>query len=50
MRRGTYTVLWDDLEFLVHALRVAGFAAWRREYGELCLLLSSANSKLQMRI
>jgi len=35
MRRGTYTVLWDDVESLVYALRVAGFAAWLREYGEL---------------
>jgi hypothetical protein len=35
LRRGTYTVLWDDVEPLIHALRVAGFAAWLREYGEL---------------
>ena len=35
MRRGTYTVLWDDVGSLIHALRVAGFAAWLREYGEL---------------
>lgn len=35
MRRGTYTVLWDEVESLIHALRVAGFAAWLREYGEL---------------
>ena len=35
MSRGTYTVLWDDMEPLLHALRVAGFAAWLREYGEL---------------
>lgn len=35
LRRGTYTVLWDDFEPLVHALRAAGFAAWLREYGEL---------------
>ena len=35
MRRGSYTVLWDDIESLLHALRVAGFAAWLREYGEL---------------
>ena len=35
MRRGTYTVLWDDIEPLLRALRVAGFAAWLREYGEL---------------
>jgi hypothetical protein len=35
LRRGTYTVLWDDLEPLILALRVAGFAAWVRDYGEL---------------
>ena len=35
MRRGTYTVLWDDVVPLIHALRVAGFAAWLREYGEV---------------
>jgi hypothetical protein len=35
LRRGTYTVLWDDMEPLIRALRVAGFAAWLREYGEL---------------
>jgi hypothetical protein len=35
MRHGTYTVLWDDVDPLLHALRVAGFAAWLREYGEL---------------
>ena len=35
MRQGTYTVLWDDVEPLLRALRVAGFAAWLRDYGEL---------------
>jgi hypothetical protein len=35
LRRGTYTVLWDDVEPLIYALRAAGFAAWLREYGEL---------------
>jgi hypothetical protein len=35
LRPGTYTVLWDDLEPLIRALRAAGFAAWVREYGEL---------------
>ena len=35
LRRDTYTVLWDDIDPLLHALRVAGFAAWLREYGEL---------------
>jgi hypothetical protein len=35
MRRGTYTVLWDDVVPLIRALRAAGFAAWLRDYGEL---------------
>jgi len=35
MRRGTYTVLWDDADSLIGALRAAGFAAWLRVYGEL---------------
>jgi hypothetical protein len=35
LRRDTYTVLWDDIEPLLRALRTAGFAAWLREYGEL---------------
>jgi len=35
LRRGTYTVLWDDVEPLIRALRLAGFAAWLRDYGEL---------------
>jgi hypothetical protein len=35
LRRGTYTVLWDDIDPLLHGLRAAGFAAWLREYGEL---------------
>jgi len=35
MRRGTYTVLWEDVGPLLRALRVAGFAAWLREYGEV---------------
>ena len=35
LRHGTYTVLWDDVEPLLRALRAAGFAAWLREYGEL---------------
>lgn len=35
LRRGTYTVLWDDIPPLLWALRAAGFAAWLREYGEL---------------
>jgi hypothetical protein len=35
LRYGTYTVLWDDVPALIHALRAVGFAAWLREYGEL---------------
>ena len=35
MRKGTYTVLWEDVAPLIHALRVTGFAAWLRKYGEL---------------
>lgn len=35
VRRDTNTVLWDDIEPLIRALRAAGFAAWLREYGEL---------------
>jgi hypothetical protein len=35
LRRNTYTVLWDDIEPLLQALRTAGFAAWLREPDEL---------------
>lgn len=35
MRQGTYTVLWEEVGPLLRALRLAGFAAWLREYGEL---------------
>ena len=35
LQPGTYTVLWDDIEPLLRALRGAGFAAWLREFGEL---------------
>jgi len=35
MRPGTYTVLKDDIFPLVHALRLAGFAAWLRLPDEL---------------
>jgi hypothetical protein len=35
LQPGTYTVLWDDIDPLLNALRAAGFAAWLREYGEL---------------
>ena len=32
---GNWVVLWDEIEPLIYSLRVAGFAAWLREYGEL---------------
>ena len=35
LRRGTFNVLWDDIDPLLRALRAAGFAAWLREFGEL---------------
>jgi len=35
MRKGTYTILYDEIPVLVNALRVAGFAAWFRELNEL---------------
>ncbi len=35
MRTGTYQVVWDDIDPLIHALRVAGFAAWLRDLDEL---------------
>ena len=35
MRPGTYTILYQDIPLLVHALRMAGFAAWLREPDEL---------------
>jgi hypothetical protein len=35
LKPGTYTVLWDDIDPLLQALRLAGFAAWLRAYGEL---------------
>lgn len=35
MRKGTYTVLWEEIEPLIHALRAAGFAAWLRALDEL---------------
>jgi hypothetical protein len=35
MRAGTYTVLYDEIEPLVNALRLAGFAAWLRDLDEL---------------
>ena len=35
MRKGTYTILKDEIPGLLHALRVAGFAAWYRIADEL---------------
>jgi len=35
MRQGTYTVLYDEIEPLIAALRLAGFAAWLRDLDEL---------------
>lgn len=35
MRAGTYTVLYDEIEPLIAALRLAGFAAWLRDLDEL---------------
>jgi hypothetical protein len=35
MRQGTYTVLYDEIEPLIQALRTAGFAAWLRDLDEL---------------
>lgn len=33
--RAEWLVLYDEIDALIYALRVAGFAAWLREYGEL---------------
>lgn len=35
MRKDTYTILWKEVPPLIHALRVAGFAAWLRDLDEL---------------
>jgi hypothetical protein len=35
MRKGTYSILHADIPVLVHALRIAGFAAWFRDLNEL---------------
>jgi hypothetical protein len=35
MRPGTYTILYADIPDVIHALRLAGFAAWLREPDEL---------------
>ena len=32
---GTWTVATDDIPVILHALRVAGFAAWLRDFDEL---------------
>ena len=32
---GTYTILYDDIELLIRALRLAGFAAWYRDFNDL---------------
>ncbi len=32
---GTYKVLYDDIPFLIDALRVSGFAAWLRDFDQL---------------
>jgi hypothetical protein len=35
MRRGTFTVLYGDIEPVIHTLRTAGFAAWLRDLDEM---------------
>lgn len=35
IRKGTWQVLWDEIEPLIRALRAAGFAAWLRDLDEL---------------
>ena len=30
-----WVVLWDEVDPLIRALRVSGFAAWLRDYGEI---------------
>ena len=35
MTPGTYNILYEDIEPLVQALRLAGFAAWYRDFNEL---------------
>ena len=35
LRAGTYTILWDEIEPLIRALRSAGFAAWLRDLDAL---------------
>ena len=35
MKPGTYEILFEDIEPLINALRLAGFAAWYRDFDEL---------------
>lgn len=35
LRKGTWTVLYDEIEPLINALRLAGFAAWLRDFDRL---------------
>jgi len=35
MAPGTYTVLFEDISMIVRALRLAGFAAWYRDFDQL---------------
>lgn len=35
MAQGTYVILYGEIPNLIHALRVAGFAAWYRDFNEL---------------
>ena len=35
MEHGTYNILFDEIEPLIRALRLAGFAAWYRDFDEL---------------
>ncbi len=35
IRNGTYEVLYDDIEPLIQELRIAGFAAWLRDFDQL---------------
>jgi hypothetical protein len=35
MALGTYDILYDEIDPLIHALRLAGFAAWFRDFNDL---------------
>lgn len=35
MAPGTFTILYDEIDPLIHALRLAGFAAWFRDFDDL---------------